>query len=267
MHNDRISRWAGWGRAADALRVEDRPNLLAFLVEQLGDLGEIEQPATPESITLPPSRLTDAAKQALAGAVGAERIDDSAVDRAVHSVGKSYRDMLAAWRGELTHATDAVVYPRNEQDVVDVLAVASAHDVAVVPFGGGTSVVGGVEPRGGRHQAVVTLDMRDLCEVEIDHTSHLADIGTGAFGPEIEQALSAEGFTLGHFPQSFEFSTFGGWIATRSAGQASTHYGKIEDIVEAVRLATPTGVVVTRRPRRAGRASSSRSSAAKGCLA
>lgn len=247
MHNDRISTWARWGRSRDALRLDERPALVAFLAEQLGGLGEVVEPVPLESLDLLPSRLSVPARQALADALGAERVSDAAADRAVHSVGKSYRDMLAARRGVLTHVTDAVLYPRHEQDVVGVLAAARKHDLAVIPFGGGTSVVRGVEPRRGSHQAVVTLDMKDMNEIRLDPASNLADIGAGAFGPEIERALAAKGFTLGHFPQSFEFSTFGGWLATRSAGQASTRYGKIEDIVRAVRLATPAGLVVTRR--------------------
>ena len=247
MHNERICEWAAWGRSEHALKLDDRPSLLAHLTEQLGPLDEPCPPVSAARVEVPPCRLTDDDRQVLVDLVGPDRADHTASARVLHSVGKSYRDMLSARRGELSHVTDVVVYPRSEEDVVGVLAVAGERDLAVVPFGGGTSVVGGVEPRMGRHRGVVTLDLMDLDNVRLDETSHLAEIGAGAFGPQIEQALAARGYTLGHFPQSFEFSTFGGWLATRSAGQLSTRYGKIEEMVRAVRLATPRGMIATRR--------------------
>jgi len=247
MRNDRICEWARWGRSQHAPRLADRPSLLGYLTEQLGELGATTPPVPVQSVAVSPSRLTDAERRALIDVAGQDRVDCTDAGRAIHSVGKSYRDMLVARGGRLAHVTDAVVYPRGERDVAAILAVAAEHDLAVVPFGGGTSVVGGVEPRAGQHHAVVTFDLKDLDDVRVDATSQLADIGAGAFGPEIEQALSGQGYTLGHMPQSFEFSTFGGWVATRGAGQQSTAYGKIEDIVESVRIATPRGLIATRR--------------------
>jgi len=246
IRNDRISEWAAWGRPEDAPSLADRPALLAYLNEELGKLDVPVPPLPLELVKVPTSRLSPAARQALLDAVGGDRVDDSASGRAAHSVGKSYRDMLAACSGRLACTTDAVVYPGDEPDVLAVLTAASDHDLAVVPFGGGSSVVGGVEPRCGKHHAAITLDLMDLNGVALDATSQLAEIGAGAFGPDIERALAAQGYTLGHFPQSFEFSTFGGWVATRGAGQQSTAYGKIEDIVQAVRIATPRGVIATR---------------------
>lgn len=175
---------------------------------------------------------------------GGVSVDDR--DRLMHSFGRSYRDLLAARRGSVDRATDAVVYPGDESQVVDILEIAERFGFAVIPFGGGTSVVGGVDPQTGRQQAVVTLDTRRLDGVTIDTASHQAEIGAGVIGPDLERTLQAAGFTLGHFPQSFEFSTFGGWIAPRGAGQQSTRYGKIEEIVQAVRVVTPRGTVVTR---------------------
>ncbi len=246
MRNHRISAWAAWGRPDEAPSLADHPSLSAYLTDRLGALDSPRAPMSLDEIRVPPSRLSVAEREALTAVVGEDRVEVDDAGRAAHSVGKSYRDMVAAQTGRLAHVTDAVVYPRNEQDVTAVLAAAASHDLAVVPFGGGTSVVGGVEPRTGQHHAVVTIDLMDLNGVRVDRTSLLAEIGAGAFGPEIEQALSAEGLTLGHFPQSFEFSTFGGWVATRGAGQQSTRYGKIEDMVESVRVATPEGVIATR---------------------
>ncbi|MBN1344026.1 MAG: FAD-binding oxidoreductase [Phycisphaerae bacterium] len=244
--NDRISDWAAWGRSGHAVRLDDRPALLAFLNEQLGGLDMPIPPMPLNEIAVPPTRLTSDDLDALAGVVGPDRVDATNPGRAIHSVGKSYRDMVSAFRGTLSRFTDAVIYPRHEHDVANLLAAAAAADLAVVPFGGGTSVVGGVEPRQGAHRAVLTLDLVDLDHVRIDHLAQTADIGAGAFGPAIEDVLNGEGLTLGHFPQSFEFSTFGGWVATRGAGQQSTTYGKIEDMVQAVRIATPQGLIATR---------------------
>jgi alkyldihydroxyacetonephosphate synthase len=247
MVNKQISRWAGWGRDEDAIRLKDRPGLLRYLRKQLGELADPAPPMPIRLVRIPPHGLTAREVQSLTDAVGSEAVDFSDTCRAVHSVGKSYRDMIAGRTGQLSHATDVVVFPSDEDQVTAILKIAARHGLAVVPFGGGTSVVGGVEPRAGPHHAVITLDLVNLNEVRIDQASHVADIGAGAFGPRIEQVLNAQGFTLGHFPQSFEFSTFGGWLATRGAGQQSSLYGKIEEMVLAVRMATPVGMVVTRR--------------------
>ncbi len=247
MRNDRISRWAGWGRSENALTLKERPGLLAYLRQRLGDFGEPIAPTPLEQVAAGPTRLSEDDLTAIRNAVGAPQVDTSGPERVIHSLGKSYRDMLAARAGQLTGVTDAVVFPRSEDDIVALLQVARKRDLAVVPMGGGTSVVGGVEPRTGKHHAVITLDLMHLDAIELDTDSHLADIGAGAFGPAIEETLLRRGFTLGHVPQSFEFSTLGGWLATRGAGQQSTRYGKIEEIVQAVRLVTPMGTVSTRR--------------------
>lgn len=164
--------------------------------------------------------------------------------RAAFSLGKSYLDLVRIRRGDIPKPTDAVVLPKTEEQVLSVLALAEREGFSVIPFGGGTSVVGGVEPRG--EAPSVTMDMALMSGVgRIDAESLTATVGPGTLGPELERELAVAGFTLGHFPQSFEFSTVGGWIATRSSGQQSTLYGKIEDMVQGVRLAHPGGVLVT----------------------
>ena len=246
MPNDRLCRWARWGRDHDALRLDNWPKLKAYLAEQLGPLHDPpDQPAALESIQPPPSRLPNDLREALTQHLGPDQISLDDHDRLIHSVGRSYRDVVRAWTGRVDPVTDAVIYPRNEADVTAILQTCSKAGIAVVPFGGGTSVVGGVEPRTTTHHAVVTLDTMHLAAITIDSNSHLAEIGAGAFGPDIERTLNAAGFTLGHFPQSFEFSALGGWIAARGAGQESTRYGKIEEMVKAVRILTPTGPIET----------------------
>jgi alkyldihydroxyacetonephosphate synthase len=172
------------------------------------------------------------------------RIDK--LTRVEHAYGKSYRDLIRIRAGHIPSPPDAVVYPADEGQVVSLLAWAADRDVAIVPFGGGSSVLGGVEPALG-DRPTVTLDLARLDRVlSVDPVSRTARIQAGATGPEVEAQLNAHGFTLGHFPQSFEFSALGGWIATRSAGQNSIGYGKIEHMTQAVRVVTPIGIIETK---------------------
>jgi alkyldihydroxyacetonephosphate synthase len=191
--------------------------------------------------------LTDSEVGSLQDIVGEKNVSIGSHDRAVHSLGKSYLDLIRIRRGNIPHPTDAVVYPATEREIEAILRLARERDWIVIPFGGGTSVVGGVEPSADR-RAVITVDSRQLNQIlEIDTESRLANVQCGILGPELERRLNAVGYTLGHFPQSFEFSTLGGWIATRSAGQHSTRHGKIENIVSDLRVITPTGVIQTPR--------------------
>ena len=166
--------------------------------------------------------------------------------RVEHACGKSYRDLIRIRAGHIPNPPDAVVYPADEGQVAAVLAWAADRDIAVVPFGGGSSVLGGVEPPPG-DQLTLTLDLARLDRVlSVDGASRTARIQAGATGPELEAQLNAQGFTTGHFPQSFEFSTLGGWLATRAAGQNAVGYGKIEHMTQAVRMVTPAGIFETK---------------------
>ncbi|MGW0287189.1 FAD-binding oxidoreductase [Streptomyces sp. NPDC003236] len=170
-------------------------------------------------------------------------MSDAPRDRASHTYGKAYRDVVRALRGDLSAAPDQVAHPRSEQDVVDILDWAAGAEVAVVPFGGGTSVVGGVEYRADRHRGVVSLDLTAMNQVlEIDRTSRAARIRAGVLGPALEAQLRPHGLTLRHFPQSFEYSTLGGWLATRAGGHYATLHTHIDDLVESLRVVTPVGV-------------------------
>ena len=158
----------------------------------------------------------------------------------------SYHDLLRLRAGELNAAPDAVLYPRSTNEVLALLAFASEHDIAVVPFGGGTSVVGGVSAASGSFSTLITLDLSGMDRViDIDATSRTATAEAGIYGPALEKALQAKGMTLGHYPQSFEFSTLGGWIAHRGAGQGSNRYGRAEDWLSGAKLATPRGLLDT----------------------
>ena len=178
-------------------------------------------------------------------------VSDGRFDRATHTYGKAFRDIVRALTGDFTAAPDLVAYPKTEDDVVALLAWAQRERVAVIPFGGGSSVAGGIEPpRNGREQfgGVISLDLCELDQVlEIDTESRCARVQGGTYGPALEKQLRPHGYTLRHFPQSFEFSTVGGWIATRAGGHYATLYTHIDDFVESLRVVTPSGILQTRR--------------------
>jgi len=168
-------------------------------------------------------------------------------ERITHALGKAYRDVVRGFRGEFDNPPDLVALPAAAADVEAVLAWCEEEEAAVVPYGGGTSVVGGVEPRLGDRPSV-SLDLRGLDRIlEVDQTSMAARIQAGATGPALEEGLREHGLTLRHFPQSFEFSTLGGWVATRAGGHFATLETHIDDLVESVRAVTPRGVWESRR--------------------
>ncbi len=199
-------------------------------------------PPSPEDIDLPEPRV--APPPALSEIFSADPYE-----RASHSYGKSYRDVVRAFRTRFDHPCDLVAFPRDESDVEAVLEWCSDAGVAAVPYGGGTSVVGGIEPDvEERYAGAVSMDLSNLDRVlEVDPVSRAARIEAGASGPALEEQLREHGLTLRHFPQSFELSTLGGWIATRAGGHFATLYTHIDDLVESVRAVTPAGLFESRR--------------------
>jgi alkyldihydroxyacetonephosphate synthase len=237
-------RWDGWGERPDGGHFPEAG--LALLTAELGLSGR-RTPSVPfDEVGLPHSRLPDAARDALVGVVREPFVDQSREARIRHCAGRSYPDLIRLRDGDAADAPDAVVFPASHEEVAEVLEACADQRVAVVPFGGGTSVVGGVEPLLGDFQSVIALDLGRLKFVEVDEQSLTARLGAGLTGPEAEEQLNASGLTLGHFPQSYEFATIGGYVATRSAGQASTGYGRIDELVVAVRAATPAGDLETK---------------------
>lgn len=239
-------RWYGWGYRDTSYAFEHRPTAWPYLTSQLG-LGDEPVPLVVDraAIQLRPSRLDTALLCGLRTLLGDNAVTTDDQMRLTHSLGKSYRDLIRLRRGEIPNPTDGVVFPEDEAQIVQLLAFAAQHGVAVIPFGGGTSVVGGVEPQGER--PVLTVSLARLNRVlTIDTMSHTVTAEAGVLGPDLENALNTQGFTVGHFPQSFQFSTVGGWVATRGAGHASTKYGKIEKLVVSVRMVTPSGIIETR---------------------
>jgi alkyldihydroxyacetonephosphate synthase len=234
-------KWWGWGDADR--RLDLPPGAVAALRDELGvepqDAGE---PVALDQVSLPdPRPVPDAVRSAAA------EVLDGQEDRLRRAAGRSYPDLIRLRSGRLESAPDAILRPPDAAAVEAVLGACADNGVAVVPYGGGTSVVGGLDAIGDGHGAVVSLDLARLRAVEVDPRSLTATLGPGLSGPEAEAALGARGATLGHFPQSFEQATIGGFAATRSAGQASSGYGRFDEIVTAIELTAPVGRLRTRR--------------------
>lgn len=236
---DPSMRWNGWG---DPAKAKDLPLPVRALLPML--LGRVRRPepaATLAEVQLAPSRLSDEDHAALADAVGRAHVDDTAEARIRHAGGRSTPDLLRR-RAARQDAPDAVVSPADHDEVRACLDVAVARGIAVIPFGGGTSVVGALDPQRGAHHAVVSLDLRRLSGVvRLDVISGEAVLAAGTTGPEAEALLSAHGLELGHYPQSFRYATIGGFAAARSSGQNSAGNGRFDAMVTGIRVATPTG--------------------------
>lgn len=236
----RDSKWWGWGDPSVEPQL-DGP-ALATLRERIGELPPPSPPPSLEGFQLPPAQELPAA---LIEAVGEANVFTGSEDRIRHATGCGYADLARLRSGRLEAAPDAVLLPGSAEEVQRVLGLCATQGVAVVPFGGGTSVVGGVEPLRGSHARLVSLDLSCLRGVEVDARSLTARLGAGLRGPEAEAELAKHGLVLGHYPQSFEYATIGGFAATRSAGQASSGYGRFDALVSSVRLLAPGGEVST----------------------
>ncbi len=238
-------KWNAWGDPQAARPLSD--GIRALLTQALGVTGDDAAGLDVAQVRLRPSALTDSDRAALAEIVGADYCRDDDPDRLLHAGGKSTLDLLRRNDSGVQDAPDAVLLPGGpdgEDDIAAILRHCSQHGIAVVPFGGGTSVVGGLDPIRGRLRAVVSLDLRRLDQlIDLDETSGEAEFGAGVTGPRAEQLLGEHGFSLGHFPQSFEFASLGGFAATRSSGQGSAGYGRFDDMVVGLRAITPAGVL------------------------
>jgi alkyldihydroxyacetonephosphate synthase len=241
---ERRRSWWGWGWEDDALTREQTAKLAGAVGARLGVEVEVREPARLEDLDLPAPRV--APPPSLAGLCSSDRFD-----RASHTYGKSYRDVVRGFRGELPHPPDLVARPGDEADVAALLDWCAGSRIAAIPYGGGSSVVGGVECAGpieAGYSGAVSIDLTRLDRVlEVDDVSRAARIQAGALGPVLEDQLRPRGYTLRHFPQSFEFSTLGGWLATRSGGHYASVYTHIDDLVESMRVVTPAGVSESRR--------------------
>jgi alkyldihydroxyacetonephosphate synthase len=240
---ERRRKFWGWGWEGEGLTREELERLDPVWSKRLGvSEFEITPPPTAEEIHLRSPRVAiPSSLQEICTADHYERLN--------HSYGRSFPDSVRIFQRDFSNPPDVVALPRTEQDIVDIFDWCGNAGAAAIPYGGGSSVVGGVEPPpSDSFPAVVTIDLRNLSRVlEIDPVSETARIQAGTYGPSLEAQLKPSGLTLRHFPQSFEFSTLGGWIATRSGGHFATLHTHIDELVESLRMVTPRGIVETRR--------------------
>jgi alkyldihydroxyacetonephosphate synthase len=239
----RRKHW-GWGFEDQQPSREQVEGIARAVTDRLGfKIDEIEEPVPLEQVELPDSRLKPPKRFA-------EMFSDDRYDRISHAMGKAYRDVVRGFRGDFPNPPDLVAYPESPEDVDIVLNYCADEKAAAIPYGGGTSVVGGVEARleDPYYLGAVSIDLSRMDRVlEVDPTSMAARIQAGATGPSLEDQLREHGLTLRHFPQSFEYSTLGGWIATRAGGHFATLYTHIDDLVESVRAVTLEGGWESRR--------------------
>lgn len=249
-----MMKWYGWGTAQTEFDAGSRPSIWPYVTHHLG-IGP-DGPRTPpvplDALTLPPPRLPPGFAAAAREALPTRGFSVETLDRVVHAYGKSTRDLWRIRHGRLDAAPDAVAFPETEDQVVALLRLADRFNVAVIPFGGGSNVAGCLEVLAGEDRPVLSVNLRRMNRVlALDTVSGTVRAQPGLLGPELEAHLETAGMTLGHFPDSFLYSTLGGWVATRSSGMMSDTYGNIDDMVIGLRMVTPSGVVATRAVPRA----------------
>jgi alkyldihydroxyacetonephosphate synthase len=235
-------KWNAWGDPAEAKPLSE--GIRSLLKQALGLEDSTAAELEAEQVRLRPSALSQADRDGLGAIVGAEycRIDDHA--RLLRAGGKSTLDLLRRKDSGVQDAPDAVLLPAGDDEIAEILQFCADRSIAIVPFGGGTSVVGGLDPIRGDFKAVISLDLRRLDRLHsLDEVSGEAELGAGLTGPQAERLLGERGYSLGHFPQSFQFATIGGFAATRSSGQDSAGYGRFNDMVRGLRTVTPAGVL------------------------
>ncbi len=239
----RPMKWWGWGYEDETPRYDDKPHLWPFIIKQFGLPGmppTIFSPPDIQTMDIAPARRNEAFLADLAAQ--ADRFHFDKLQRIVHSSGKSFRELWHARHKRLPCIPDAVFFPEQNEDIAAVIAAAIKYDIVLVPFGGGSNIVGSVIPFDARQRMVVSVDMTTMNRLlSTDAQTQTAVIQAGALGSVLEEQLNAQRFTLGHFPDSFLHSTLGGWIATRSAGMQSDEYGCIENLVLGIKIYTPHG--------------------------
>lgn len=240
-------KWYGWGAEEKYYNLDNKPDFWPYLKDKL-EVNSFED--TPcisyAEIKLPEANIPDELMNRLQETFYTGQIKTDKMSRLTHSFGKSYRDLVNVRQGKVNHPPDLVVYPKSHDEVFQLITLAKEFNFKIIPFGGGTSVVGGVEPKVENGEIVLSMDLKKMNAIKkIDHKSMIATIEAGILGPELEEQLNLEGLTLGHYPQSFEFSTLGGWLAARSAGQQSNAYGKIEKMIMGIKMISPNGTIET----------------------
>lgn len=243
MQRDQKRKHWGWGRTDFKIDQKALQKTIGMLHMAHGSVAN--DPVNPQSIeelSIPAPRFTVSEK------LSAYCTDDKYC-RANHTYGKAFRDVWRAIRGQFDHAPDYVAFPHTEEHLIEIYEFARNENIAVIPYGGGSSVVGGIEPRiGDKYKGCISVDMQNFDQLlEVDRESRCVKLQAGMYGPAVEKALRPHGYTLRHYPQSFEFSTLGGWIATHAGGHFATMYTHIDDFVQSLKMVSPSGVITTRR--------------------
>jgi len=242
-------KWWGWGAEGTEFDIDSKPELWPYISNILGipEDPKIVSPVKLDEIDLPEPNINKKFSESVKTFLKEDQVNTDKKDRIIHAYGKSFRDLWRIRRGIIDAAPDCVIYSETEEEVAFLVKAASEFGVIIIPFGGGSNIAGCLEAKGHNGRMVVSLDMKRMDKVlDVDHESCTARIQAGVMGPHMEAQLQEAGMTLGHFPDSFVYSSLGGWVATRSAGMQSDKYGKIEDMVLALRMVTPAGTIVTR---------------------
>lgn len=241
-------KWWGWGEEGIEFSYADKPKFAAFVLDKIG--VDITRPAPKvsfSSLSVPPTVLGSGDEARLVTMLGADHVLTDDETRVIHAFGRGVRDLVRVRRGLLGRVPDVVVYPGSERDVVALVDFAIERNAVVIPYGGGSNIVGALEAVPGEQRLVISVNMGRMNKVlDIDEAAGLARIQAGVLGPDMETQLNARGWTMGHFPDSFIWSTLGGWIATRSTGMQSDKYGDIADITRGLRMVMAGQVLVLR---------------------
>ena len=243
-------KWWGWGEEGLAYRYEDKPKFPGFVQKMVGvDITRPVKLIPPfSSLDVPASELSDDLRAKFVDAIGEKYVQTDDETRVVHAYGKGVRDLIRIRKGDLGRVPDVVLYPGTQEEVEAIVDASVEADAVLIPFGGGSNIVAALEAEPGETRQVISVNLGRMSKVlEIDETSGLAHIQAGVFGPDMEDQLQARGWTMGHHPDSFVWSTLGGWIATRSSGMQSDKYGDIADIVRGLTMVMP-GQVLQLRP-------------------
>lgn len=240
-------KWWGWGDEHKKSDISNMPNFMPFVEQHVGIDQKIKNKMINyDNIVLNERNLDQNFFREVLEKLSEKQIFQTKHERLIHSYGKSFRDLFRIRQGQITRSPDLVIYPYNHADVEHILSIAKKYQVCVIPFGGGTNIVGSVEAMANEKRIIISLDLSAMNNlIAIDPIAHTATFECGITGPELETKLAAHGFTLGHFPDSFEYSTLGGWIATRSVGMQSDQRGTISDMLQSIQVVTPQGTLIT----------------------
>jgi len=249
MHAVKHQKWWGWGDDTHEFTYDDKPKFAEFVLTNVGVDVTSSALARPdfEALDVPDPLLKPALKKTLMAIMGEENVSTDKEIRLVHAFGRGVVDLIRLRQGDLGRVCDVVCYPGSEAEVVALMEAAIKTRSVLIPYGGGSNIVGALTAPRGENRSVISVDLGRMNKVlEIDPASGLARIQAGVLGPDMEEQLNAQGWTMGHFPDSFIWSTLGGWIATRSSGMQSDKYGDIADMTRGLRMVTPDGVLSLR---------------------